>query len=235
MEETAKEEPMKKAGVDRRHSPSMGPKAIFWGLHGGLVLICAWLVLGQEWIAVPDVTRGLIMVGCAALYWLRHGVTLFYLLQRKLDLAEAFGLLAFMAFFEIGLTVIGSGMLRGAPVPWGVLDTIGVALLVFGSYLNSGSEIGRKWWKKDPANKGHCYTGGLFKYSMHINYFGDVVLFSGWALLSASLFSLGLPAMMAAMFIFMHIPGLDDYLAKRYGAEFEAYAAKTAKLVPWVY
>jgi protein-S-isoprenylcysteine O-methyltransferase Ste14 len=37
------------------------------------------------------------------------------------------------------------------------------------------------------------------------------------------------------MFIFYHIPPLDAYLSERYGAPFKAYAAKTAKFLPFVY
>ena len=41
--------------------------------------------------------------------------------------------------------------------------------------------------------------------------------------------------MMTLMFVFYHIPALDRYLADRYGAEFSAYAARTAKFVPGIY
>lgn len=71
--------------------------------------------------------------------------------------------------------------------------------------------------------------------SMHINYFGDVVLFTGWALLTATIWTLGLPLLMLLMFIFMHIPPLDEYLAERYGDEFKAYQSKTKRLIPFVW
>jgi protein-S-isoprenylcysteine O-methyltransferase Ste14 len=70
---------------------------------------------------------------------------------------------------------------------------------------------------------------------MHINYFGDSVLFTGWAILAASVFAFSIPVLMIAMFVFVHIPPLDAYLAQRYGDEFKDYAAKTAKFVPFVY
>ena len=53
-----------------------------------------------------------------------------------------------------------------------------------------------------------------------------VVLLLGWMLV---------PLMMTLMFVFYHIPALDRYLADRYGAEFSAYAARTAKFVPGIY
>ena len=117
----------------------------------------------------------------------------------------------------------------------GYLDFIALALLLFGSYLNTYSEVQRKWWKKSSANKGHCYTKGLFSASTHINFFGDTVLFMGWCIFTVNFWALGLPLFMAAMFVFFHIPSLDSYLTSRYGKEFIDYAAKTNKFIPYVY
>ena len=139
-----------------------------------------------------------------------------------------------MAIFEIGLLTLG-GALNHQAVPIGTLDFLAIGLLILGSYMNTGSEWQRKIWKQDMANKGHCYTKGLFRYSMHINYFGDTVLFTGWALLTANFWALGLPLMMSLMFVFMHIPGLDAYLSQRYGQEFDEYALRTKRLIPFVY
>ena len=217
-----------KGGVNRSHAPSFMQKASFAGLHFASLAVCVALAFGTD-LANPMRAKVLVLV--AALYFTRHLVTLFYLLMRRVDWGEVLGLSAFMATFEIGFVWLGGQ----SAAPFGALDALGVALLLFGSFLNTSSEVQRKWWKADPANKGHCYTLGLFRYSTHINFFGDVVLFSGWALLTANLWALGLPLLMGLMFAFIHIPGLDAYLAKRYGAEFTAYAAKTKKLIPFVY
>ena len=235
---------MASGGVSRVHDDSLVQKIVFWGLHLLSVAIATWLlyggvawlgsVSGFEW-TLGDSLRGLIMLACAALYWLRHGLTLFWLLARRVGWGEVLGLSLFIGFFEIGLALVGGGLFREQPVPLGVIDACGVLLVLTGSALNSGSEIQRKLWKQNKANRGHCYTGGLFRYSMHINYFGDIVLFTGWALLSASLWALALPVLMAYMFITIHIPGLDAYLAERYGEEFREYAARTKKLVPLIY
>ena len=215
-------------GVVRIHAPSRAEKRMFIALHGLSLLACAFVAFGMD---LPNPMRAKALVLVAALYFARHLITLFYLLMRRVDWGEVLGLSAFMAAFEIGFVWLGGQ----STAPFGALDVLGLGLLACGSYLNTGSEVQRKWWKADPANKGHCYTMGLFRYSMHINFFGDVVLFSGWALLTANLWALGLPLLMGLMFVFIHIPGLDAYLAQRYGDEFTAYAAKTKKLIPFVY
>ncbi|AUQ74225.1 DUF1295 domain-containing protein [Phaeobacter piscinae] len=220
-------------GVDRSHGRSLRSKLCFAALHAGSVSICLWLAFGGlDW---PDPMRAKLLAGAAALYFLRHLVTLFVLLQRKVDLSEGLGLAAFMAAFEIGFLLLGAGLISGAAAPFGPWDILGGALLLIGSAVNTGSELQRWQWKKQPESKGHCYTGGLFAYAMHVNYLGDSILFTGWAILTASLWAGVVPILMTGMFIFYHIPALDRYLADRYGAEFRAYAARTAKFLPFVY
>lgn len=223
----------KYGGVDRAHDRSFAPKLLFALLHGAIVSVCLWLAFGGFTWADP--TRAKVLAGAAVLYFLRHLVTLFVLLQRKVELSEGLGLTAFIALFEIGFLLLGAGLLSGEATPFGLWDVLGVALLLIGSYLNTGSELQRWAWKKLPGSKGRPYTGGLFAWSMHINYLGDSILFTGWALLAASLWAFAIPALMIFLFIYYHIPPLDEYLAERYGEEFKAYAAKTAKFVPFIY
>ena len=223
----------KYGSIDRNHHPSQGPKIIFAFLHGMIVAICLWLAFGGfSWL---DETRAKLLAACAVLYFLRHMATLFLLLQRKVELSEGIGLSVFIGIFEIGFLLLGAGALSDTATPFRWLDWVGIGLVLAGSYLNTGSELQRWAWKKRPSSKGRCYTGGLFAYSVHINYFGDSVLFIGWAILAASVLAFAIPALMIGLFIFYHIPPLDRYLEDRYGSEFKAYAEKTAKFVPFLY
>ena len=220
-------------GVMRDHGTSRPQKFVFAALHGAIVAICLWLVSGAfDWADLP---RARLLMVCALLYWLRHCATLFVLLKRKVAYSEALGLCAFIAFFDIGFLLLGAGVLGGEAVPFRMIDAAALGLVAVGSYLNTASEWQRMRWKRRPESKGHCYTEGLFAYAMHINYFGDAVLFTGWAILTASLYAWVIPVFITASFVFFHIPALDLYLAKRYGAEFKTYARKTAKFVPFVY
>jgi len=223
----------KRGGVDRTHEPSLVPKLVFTGIHGTIVVICFWLAYGSfDW---PDAPRAIILAYVALLYFLRNTITLFALLQRKVEMSEGVGLTFFMALFEIGSLLLGAGALSGKTTPFGWLDWIAIGLVLFGSFLNTGSELQRRAWKKRADSKGRCYTGGLFAYSMHINYFGDSVMFTGWAILAVSLYAYIIPIFITLMFIFYHIPPLDAYLAERYGEEFKTYAKRTKKFVPFIY
>lgn len=234
-----------KGGVNRAHGRSLAQKYTFAIGHLFIIFICAWLIYGNGWEALghlfgkawhlADFTRSQILLTCAFIYWLRHVITLFYLLVRKVEWAEVLGLLVLIGLFETGLVLLGGGAFRDDSINFGFLDLIALILYVLGSYLNSFSEIQRKWWKAEPTNKGHCYTKGLFEYSMHINYFGDTVLFTGWCLFTHNFWILGLPLLMACTFIFYHIPGIDSYLDEHYGEEFKIYSEKTKKFIPFIY
>ena len=116
-----------------------------------------------------------------------------------------------------------------------VYDYLGILLFVVGSWINTQSEYTRYKWKQNDKNKGKLYTGGLFKYSMHINYFGDILLFTGLALITQSFSQLIIPFIMTLSFIFFIIPRHDKYLATKYSDEFSEYASRTKKLIPWIY
>ncbi len=127
-------------------------------------------------------------------------------------------------------------LLGGAnPVGTGAATPVGVALYAFGSYLNTGSEYGRDTWKRRAENSGCLYTEGLFRFSRHINYLGDLILFSGFAMITGRAWSFLIPLLMLGGFVFINIPTLDGYLARKYGADFDRYAARTRKLIPWIY
>lgn len=121
------------------------------------------------------------------------------------------------------------------PQPLGLVDMAGALLYLTGSYAGTASEYSRHIWKALPGNKGHLYTEGLFKYCRHINYFGDLLLFSGLAVLTRQLWAGIVPVAMGLNFAFVLIPAHDAYLAMRYGGAFEDYALRTKKLVPLLY
>ena len=64
---------------------------------------------------------------------------------------------------------------------------------------------------------------------MHINYFGDIVLFTGLAMVTHSLSMLVIPLVMTINFIFNIIPSLDRYLEKKYKDEYFDYSKNTKK------
>jgi len=203
--------------------------AVGWLLFGGgLETVSGWL--GRAWPPGDFARRGLLFAG-AAVYFARVCLTLFYLIRRRTGWGEAVTIAVWIPFIEILFAVLGGRN----PSPPGLIGGLGVILYLAGSYVNTASEYQRHIWKQDPANRGRLYTGGLFRYSMHINYFGDTVLFTGYALFTGSWWALLVPLLMLAGFVFVNIPLLDAYLKKKYGSAFDEYASRTKKFIPFVY
>lgn len=198
------------------------------------------LMFADEWVADSwmepykingDFTRRIILMVCLIIYFFRLLITVFVLLKRKIVWVETIIILILMSFALFVFAKVGGSNL----LPVGIIEIVGIILFLAGSYLNTASEYKRYAWKRKVENKGHLYTEGLFKYSMHINYFGDIVLFAGLALIAHSISLLIIPLTMALNFVFFIIPGLDKYLAKKYGEEFKEYAQRTKKFIPLVY
>jgi protein-S-isoprenylcysteine O-methyltransferase Ste14 len=128
-------------------------------------------------------------------------------------------------------------LLRGlrVPQPIGAADLAGLILYAAGSWIGTASEHARHLWKARPENQGRLYTEGLFSYSRHINYFADLLLFAGCAVLTRQWWAGIVPLAMGLNFAFAIIPAHDAYLAARYGSEFDHYARRTKTLIPLVY
>ena len=67
--------------------------------------------------------------------------------------------------------------------------------------LNTVSELLRKSFKDNPVNQGKLYTGGLFKYAIHINYLGDCLWVLGLAFIASNIYSLFIP--LGLFFVFV--------------------------------
>ena len=120
------------------------------------------------------------------------------------------------------------------PDAWGTAGYAGAALFLMGSWMNSYAEHARHVWKRQRENHGKLYTQGLFRYSRHPNYLGDLVSFSGLCLISGAWLTAMVPAVMLAGFVFVNIPALESHLHDKYGAAFDGYARRTRKLIPFV-
>lgn len=213
-------------------SPSIAPKVAitFW------YLVCVVAAESMTFFATNDGFSGspdrqTTLLACVVIYIARAATTLFVFVKRKIPWWEAA-----WGGIPIGLVLFFS--LRGGlrtPLPLGLVDAVGGLLYLIGSYLGTASEYSRHIWKARLENQGHLYTEGLFRYARHINYFGDLLLFCGFGILTRQLWTGIVPLAMAVNFVLFIIPAHDAYLAKRYDGEFEDYARQTRKLVPFLY
>ncbi len=221
------------------HDLSVVPKCLILTTFLAVILISGFLMFADikdnSWWAhyqiKGDFVRRIILLSCSIFYLLRLVLTMFVFLKRKMAWLEAILISILMPLILFAFVYIGGNNNKSI----NIIDIMGMLLYVSGSFLNTYSEYKRHLWKKKPGNKGRLYTEGLFKYSMHINYFGDVVLFTGFAMITQTIHMLLIPFFMALNFAFFLIPTLDTYLEKKYGKEFRKYTIQTKKFIPLIY
>ncbi len=163
--------------------------------------------------------------------FLRMTFMMLYLLKRKIPWEEAFSVPFAFSLYFVGFSLLGFN--RTHALDW--FDAFAVLLFVVGSVLNTGGELLRHFWKQKPENKGKIYTEGFFKYSMHINYFGDLLWVIAYAIVTLNIYAAAIPVMLFCLFAFWNIPILDKYLAEKYKAQFDAYSASTKKFIPFIW
>ena len=155
------------------------------------------------------------------MYMIRLNVMTIWLLPRELGIEE----LTFVILVWIP-SIMGSYVALAKNVS-NVILVVAFLLYGLGSYLNTYSELQRKEWKQNPSNKGRCYTLGLFSSSRNINYFGDTMLFAGWAVATGNVVNAWAPIVMGLTFYYFHIPDKELYLASRYARDWPDYTAQT--------
>ena len=176
--------------------------------------------------------RTMLSVAFALIYYSRLNIMARFLLPRALAIEEI--TFVMLVWLPAILGTYGYASVNSGEVSTGIA-VAAVSLFAVGSFFNSFSEYQRKVWKDRPENKGKLYTEGLAAWSRNINYFGDVLLFAGWAVLSGAWWALWVPAAMTANFCLYAIPEKEAYLRDHYAKEWPAYQASTKALVPFVY
>ncbi len=220
---------------------SVLPRTVWTVAHLAIVCIVAWVSIGdgltvlgswtgQSW-QPGDMGRRLLLMIFSITLWMRMTATAYFLLKRRFDWSECMAVIGAVAFYQFGFAAFGAT----SPVPLDEIDIVAVALFLAGCTFNTGSEIQRKRFKEIPANKGRLYTHGLFSLVRHPNYLGDILWALGWALMTRNAWSMLIPAVAAAGFVFGFIPQLSTYLAERYGRQYEDWAKRTKRLFPFIY
>lgn len=126
-------------------------------------------------------------------------------------------------------------------VELGVVGAIGLVIWLVGFLVEVVADRQKSAFKADSANDGRYITTGLWSWSRHPNYFGEITLWTGMAILAVPVLSgWRWAVLISPVFVFLlltrisGIPMLERRAADRWGDEpaFQAYTAKTSVLVP---
>ncbi|MBM9537785.1 DUF1295 domain-containing protein [Desulfobulbus alkaliphilus] len=122
----------------------------------------------------------------------------------------------------------------GSDLRWS--DFLGLALFAVGFLFEAIGDWQLLRFKQNPANRGRIIEEGLWRYTRHPNYFGEVVLWWGifFIGLGAPAGFWGLISPLLIAFLLLKVSGIPMLEAKYEGnPEFEAYKARTNAFFPW--
>ena len=114
---------------------------------------------------------------------------------------------------------------------------VGFILIIVAVTVQYISDDQMRKFRKDDKNFGKTMKYGLWKYSRHPNYFGEVSFWFGiylFALASGetSILLLACPMLMLALFVFISCPMMDNRSLKK-RSDYREYMKKTPQLFMW--
>lgn len=124
---------------------------------------------------------------------------------------------------------------------FGVVGLLGLLVWAVGFAIEAIADNQKRVFKSDPANDGRFITSGLWSWSRHPNYFGEITLWTGMAIMSVPVLTgWRWVALISPVFVFVlltrisGIPMLERRAEKRWGTEptFRDYTDGTSVLVP---
>jgi steroid 5-alpha reductase family enzyme len=126
-------------------------------------------------------------------------------------------------------------------VPLGPVAWVGLAVWSIGLAIEAVADDQKRRFRADPSNRGGFIRTGLWAWSRHPNYFGEIVLWAGVAIVAApALRGWQWVAMISPLFVALlltrisGIPILERRADERWGGrpDYETYKKRTPVLVP---
>jgi protein-S-isoprenylcysteine O-methyltransferase Ste14 len=113
----------------------------------------------------------------------------------------------------------------------------GVVLFILGGVLRLWPVfvLGRRFSGLAAIQKNHqLVTTGIYSFIRHPSYLGLIVNSLGWALAFRSIVGLILTALMLIPLV-ARMRSEEALLISQFGGAYEAYRARTSRLIPWIY
>ena len=114
---------------------------------------------------------------------------------------------------------------------------VGFVLIILAVVIQYIADAQMRDFRNDENNLGKTMKYGLWKYSRHPNYLGEVSFWFGLYIFalatgSASIWLLACPMVMLALFVFISCPMMDNRSLKK-RSDFKEYMDKTPQLMMW--
>ena len=193
------------------------------------------------------------LVAAMVMFWaLRLATFLFRRISRdgkdsRFDTIKNRPLRFFMAWTIQGLWVLLTAaaalavITGGVREPLGAIGIAGVAIWSIGILIEIVSDRQKSNFRSDPDNKGKFIRAGLWAWSRHPNYFGEIVLWTGMAIVAVPVLQgwqwVTLISPVFVTFLLTKVSGvplLEEKADQRWGGQddYEEYKRRTPVLVP---
>lgn len=222
----------------------------FYDLTGSLTYL-AVTVLGLVLVGRWD-PLSLVLAGLVAAWALRLGTFLFGRVRRegfdsRFDQIKHDGPRLFMTWTLQGLWVfltlaaVLGAITAARESSLGALALVGVGVWVAGFAIEVAADHQKQAFRRDPANRGRFIASGVWAWSRHPNYLGEITLWVGVALVAVvGLAGWRYVTLVSPVFVFVlltrisGIPLLEGKARERWGDDpaFVAYIAETPVLLP---
>ena len=164
---------------------------------------------------------------------------------RYIDLKNNNKLLAFVNDF-FGIHLIPTLIVNASLYPIFIALTsdnlnnlvyVGFILIILAVVVQYIADSQMRDFRKDQNNLGKTMKYGLWKYSRHPNYLGEVSFWFGLYIFavasgSTSIWLLACPMVMLALFVFISCPMMDNRSLKK-RSDYKEYMDKTPQLIMW--
>ena len=204
-------------------------------------------------LAIPKIDTRSVLLGLMICLWgLRLGTFLFARVQAvghdaRFDLIKHKFAWFLMPWTVQGLWVLITSSAALAAITsskrsdFGIIGIIGTILWLTGFVIEIVADEQKRKFKLDPSKQNSFITDGLWSWSQHPNYFGEIVLWIGVSLVALpGLSSWQYFTLISPVFVFIlltrisGLPMLNSAARKRWGddPEFLAYKKSTPVLIP---
>jgi len=222
----------------------------FYDLTGSITYITVTLIAA---LLSPDLdARALIVTAMVIVWAARLGTFLFRRIRRagrdgRFDEIKVSPIRFFSAWTTQGLWVLLTAaaalaiITTSAREALGWAGYLGIAIWLAGFAIEVVSDRQKSAFRKDPTNSGRFITTGLWAWSRHPNYFGEITLWTGIAVMAIPVLAGWQWAVMVSpVFVTLlltrisGIPMLEKRSDERWGDEtaYQDYKASTPVLVP---
>jgi steroid 5-alpha reductase family enzyme len=122
----------------------------------------------------------------------------------------------------------------------GIVGYVGIVVWTIGILIEIVADQQKSAFRADPANKGNFINTGLWAWSRHPNYFGEILLWTGMAIIAAPVLEgWQWATLISPVFVFFlltrvsGVPMLEEAADERWGGQddYEAYKRNTPVLV----